>query len=133
MEQTCALIKPDAVHELHSGTIIDLIERNGFYIRDMKKLQLTTEQAQTFYEAHKDKPFFDELVAYITSGPIIAMVLEKDNAIADWRTVMGATDPEKAEIGSLRYMFGSHIGRNTVHGSDAPATAEREINFFFQQ
>jgi len=133
MEQTVALIKPDAISDTNSGPIIELIERSGFRIAQMKKLTLGTEDAQSFYEAHKDKPFFNELVEYITSGPVIAMVLEKDNAIADWRTLMGATNPEEAAVGSLRQMFGTHIGSNAVHGSDAPETAEREINFFFPQ
>jgi len=133
MEQTVALIKPDAISDTNSGPIIELIERSGFRIAQMKKLTLGTEDAHSFYEAHKDKPFFNELVEYITSGPVIAMVLEKDNAIADWRTLMGATNPEEAAVGSLRQMFGTHIGSNAVHGSDAPETAEREINFFFPQ
>lgn len=133
MEQTLALIKPDAVNNLHSGEIIELIERSGFRIAGLSKLQLTVEEAKEFYEVHQEKPFFNELVDYITSGPIVAMVLEKDNAIADWRTLMGETDPEKAAVGSLRQMFGTHIGSNAVHGSDSAETAEREITFFFDE
>ena len=133
MEKTLALIKPDAVYNLHSGTIIELIERSGFRIASMKKQHLTIEDAQSFYSAHQEKPFFNELVDYITSGPIIAMVLEKENAIADWRTVMGATNPEEASVGSLRQMFGTHIGSNALHGSDAPETAQKEVAFFFPE
>jgi len=133
MEQTLALIKPDAINNLHTGAIIDLIERNGFHIAEMEKIQLTIEEAREFYEAHREKPFFNELVDYITSGPIVAIILEKENAIADWRTLMGATNPDEAAIGTLRTMFGTHIGSNAVHGSDSPETADREINFFFPE
>jgi nucleoside-diphosphate kinase len=130
-ERTCALIKPDAISYLRSGDIISLIELNGFKIIRMQKLSLTSQQAQAFYAVHKSKSFFDELVAFTISGPIIAMALEKDNAIQDWRTLMGATDPQKAAPGTIRKMFGTTIGTNAVHGSDSPETARHELKFFF--
>lgn len=133
MEHTLALIKPDAVEVGLSGQIIEVIEHNGFEIAEIKKGQLTEEDAKAFYAAHKEKPFFGELVEYITSGPIIAMKLAGENAISDWRELMGATDPEKARIGTLRYMFGVDIGTNAVHGSDSAETAKTELEFFFPE
>ncbi|HVX00681.1 MAG TPA: nucleoside-diphosphate kinase [Candidatus Babeliaceae bacterium] len=129
---TLALIKPDAVKALYTGEIISLIEKNKFDILYLKKLCLTKEQAESFYKEHKDKPFFAELVQYMTSGPIIALALEKENAIESWRTLMGATNPEKAGVGTIRYMFGTNLTFNAVHGSDSQASAERELSFFFR-
>jgi len=131
MQRTCGIIKPDAIADKVAGAIIQLIELNGFGIIRMKKMRLTTEAAAEFYGIHKEKSFFDELVAYTTSGPIIVMVLEKDDAITDWRALMGATDPHKAAPGTLRKMFGTSIGSNAVHGSDSAENAVKELKFFF--
>lgn len=130
-ERTFALIKPDAIASGFSGNIISLIELNGFSIVRMEKRQLTVAHAEQFYGIHKSKPFFKELVDYITSGPVIALALERDNAIAEWRNLMGATDPKKAAVGTIRKMFGTHIGSNATHGSDAPETAAVELKLFF--
>lgn len=130
-EKTLAIIKPDAITALHSGMIISIIELNKFNILRMQKLKLTQAQAQAFYEIHKEKPFFQELVDYMLSGPVIVMALEKENAIKDWRDLMGATDPKKAVPGTLRMMFGTSIGSNATHGSDSAENAQREIKFFF--
>ncbi|MFC1894331.1 nucleoside-diphosphate kinase [Candidatus Dependentiae bacterium] len=131
VEKTLAIIKPDSVEDKNVGKIIDRIEQEGFNILEMKKTQLITKQAENFYAVHKGKPFLSELVEYVTSGPVIVMVLEKENAIADWRKLMGATDPAKAEENTLRKLYGTHIGRNATHGSDSPENAEIEIKFFF--
>lgn len=133
MERTFAFIKPDAVASHNAGDIISCIERNKFNIVGMKKMQLTKEQGETFYAVHKEKPFFNELVAHITSGPVIALVLEKENAIKEWRELMGATDCCKAAAGTLRRMFAKNITCNAVHGSDAPETARAEIAFIFPE
>lgn len=130
-EITFALIKPDAIASGFSGNIISLIELNGFSIVRMEKRQLTVAHAEQFYGIHKSKPFFKELVDYVTSGPVIALALERENAIAEWRNLMGATDPKKATVGTLRKMFGKHIGSNATHGSDAPETAAVELKLFF--
>lgn len=131
MESTIAIIKPDAVASGDSGQIIQLIELNGFIIANMLKVQLEKEDAEAFYEVHKERPFFGELVDYMTSGPVIIMELVKENAIQEWRELMGATNPEQAKPGTIRRMFGMSIGSNAVHGSDSAATAEQEIDFFF--
>lgn len=130
-EKTLAIIKPDAVAQGDSGFIIKIIELNTFTIVRMQKMQLTTRQAEQFYEVHKERPFYRELVEGMTTGPVIVMALERDNAIAAWRELMGATDPQKAAFGTLRRMFGKHIGSNAVHGSDAHQTAQAELEFFF--
>lgn len=131
MERTFAMIKPDAIAGKNAGEIIRLIELNGFTILRMEKKTLTRQEAESFYGVHREKPFFGELVQWIISGPVIVMALERANAIQEWRTLMGATDPLKASVGSLRKMFGVHIGSNAVHGSDAPETAKQELGFFF--
>lgn len=131
IERTFALIKPDAVAAGRTGDIIALIELNGFTVARMEKRQLTREFAETFYGVHKSRPFFGELVDYVTSGPIVALMLERENAILEWRNLMGATDPKKASVGTLRRMFGTHIGSNATHGSDAPETAKFELQLFF--
>ena len=133
MEKTFAIIKPDAVQAGHAGLIIHLIELNKFVIRGMKKMQLTRAQAEAFYAVHKERPFFGELVDYMLSGPVIVMALEKENAIQEWRDLMGATNPAKAAPGTLRKMFGTSIGSNATHGSDAPETAAQEVKFFFPE
>ncbi len=130
-ERTLAIIKPDAISAKNSGAIISEIEKNGFAILRMEKIELARERAERFYAVHKERPFFDSLIALMTSGPIIVMALEKENAIADWRTVMGDTDPAKAAEGTIRKRFGTNIGDNATHGSDGPETAREEVAFFF--
>jgi nucleoside-diphosphate kinase len=130
-QYTFAMIKPDAVAAKNSGKIIDLIEAAGFEIVRMQKAELVADAAREFYAVHKERPFFGELVDFIISGPVIVMALQKENAIADWRTLMGATDPQKADAGTIRKKFGTSIGNNAVHGSDAPETAKTELSLFF--
>lgn len=130
-ERTFAMIKPDAVKAGKAGNIISMIENNGFTIVNMRKENVSKETAEKFYAVHKEKPFFGELVEFITSGPVVVMMLEKENAIADWRKLMGATDPAKADEGTIRKLYGSNIGNNAVHGSDAPETAQQELAIFF--
>ncbi|MCP2620018.1 nucleoside-diphosphate kinase [Candidatus Aminicenantes bacterium AC-334-K16] len=130
-EKTLAIIKPDAVKKRIIGKIISRIEEEDFEIREMKMLWLTKEEAKGFYVVHKDKPFYDSLTDFMSSGRIVVMILERENAIAHWRKVMGATDPALAEPGTLRHSYGFSIERNAVHGSDSPQTAEWEINYFF--
>jgi len=131
MERTFAMIKPDAISAHNTGKIIDMIEQHGFTILGMEKTKLSKEQAQTFYAVHKERPFFAELVDFVTSGPVVIMCLEKENAIKAWRDLMGATDPANAEPGTLRKLFGTDVGHNAVHGSDAPETARQELTLFF--
>ena len=131
MEKTFAIIKPDAVNRNMAGKILTRIEENGFQIIAMKKLWLTRKQAEGFYAVHKGKPFFDSLTNYMSSGPCMAMVLQKANAIASWRKLMGATNPANAESGTIRKDFAVDLEKNYVHGSDAPETAAYEISYFF--
>ena len=131
MEKTFAIIKPDAVNRNMAGKILTRIEENGFQIIAMKKLWLTRKQAEGFYAVHKGKPFFDSLTNYMSSGPCMAMVLQKANAIASWRKLMGATNPANAEPGTIRKDFAVDLEKNSVHGSDAPETAAYEISYFF--
>lgn len=131
MERTFAIIKPDAVAKGHAGAILAAIEENGFTLVGFKKTRLTTAQAQAFYAVHKERPFYHDLVKFMTEGPVVVMVLERENAIAEWRKLMGTTNPEKADEGTLRKRFAENIERNAVHGSDAPETAAVEIPFFF--
>jgi len=130
-QQTFAIIKPDAVEAKNTGKIIDMILQDGFEIKKMEKIQFTADQAKTFYAEHKGKPFFDGLVEFMTSGPVIIMVLEKENAIKDWRKLIGATNPAKADKGTIRQLFGTKIPKNAAHGSDAPESAKREIDLLF--
>lgn len=130
-EKTLAIIKPDAVKNKKIGRIITMIEDNGFDILRLQKLQLSEDQARSFYAVHKDKPFFNEIVEFMSSGPVVVMVLEKVNAIKDWRTLMGATDPAKADEGTIRKLYGTSIGANAVHGSDSAETAALEIRQFY--
>ncbi len=132
-ETTFAIIKPDAVKGHFSGKIIDRIEQEGFEIVGMKKMQISPELAEKFYAVHKERPFFGELVSFMTSGPVIVMALRKANAIKAWRDLMGATDPLKSEPGTLRRMFGANVGSNATHGSDAPETAAQELGLFFPE
>lgn len=131
VQQTLAIIKPDAVAAKVTGKIIDKIEQAGFKIVDLRKIQLEKEGAQKFYAAHKNKKFFADLVAYMVSGPVIVMILEKEEAINDWRQLMGTTDPAKANEGTIRKLFGTSIEKNAVHGSDSLEAAPKEIKFFF--
>ena len=131
MEQTFAIIKPDAVKSGHTGGILRMIEEAGFRIRAMKMMRMNKQQAEGFYEVHREKPFFGGLVTFMTEGPVVVMVLERDNAIQHWRETMGATNPSKAAEGTIRKKFGESIERNAVHGSDAPETAAVEIPYFF--
>lgn len=131
MERTFAIIKPDAVEAKNAGKIIDLIEKNGFNIVRMEKKQLSLKQAQEFYAVHKERPFFGEMTSFIASGPVVILALEKNNAIKAWRDLMGATDPKKAEAHTIRALYATDIGKNAVHGSDAPETAAVELAYFF--
>jgi len=130
-EKTFAMIKPDAVRAGNIGKIITMIEQNGFTILKMEKTKLPLEKVEQFYAVHKEKPFYQELIEYVTSGPAIIMALEKAGAIVAWRELMGATDPAHAAPGTIRQQFGTNIGINAVHGSDAPETAETELRLFF--
>ncbi len=129
--RTFTMLKPDALENKHTGKIIDMIIAAGFEIKAMKLTQLTTEQAQKFYEVHAERPFYGELVEYMTSGPIVAAILEKENAVADFRTLIGATDPAEAAEGTIRKYYAESKGRNAVHGSDSDENAEIEGKFHF--
>jgi nucleoside-diphosphate kinase len=131
IERTFAIIKPDGVAANQQGEILARIHQHGFKIIAIQSLRLTKEQAGGFYAVHKTRPFFGELTDFMSSGKIIAMVLEADNAIAKWRDAMGATDPQKAAPGTIRHDLGTSIGTNCTHGSDAQETAAFEIGYFF--
>ena len=131
VERTFSIIKPDAVAAGHAGEILAAIERAGFQILGLRMTRLTEQQARGFYAVHREKPFFAGLVKFMTEGPIIVMALERENAIAGLREVMGATNPEKAAEGTIRKRFAANIERNCIHGSDAPETAAVELAFFF--
>jgi len=131
LERTLAIIKPDAVERGLAGRIIQRIEDAGFQIRAMRRLQLSTRQAEGFYAVHRERPFFGSLTEFMASGPAIVMALEAPDAIKKWRTLMGATDPAKADPGTLRKEFAQSIERNATHGSDAPETAAFELGYFF--
>jgi nucleoside-diphosphate kinase len=131
MERTFAIIKPDAVAAHHTGQIIQRIEADGFTIRAMRMVHLTPKDAEGFYAVHRERPFFNSLTAFMSSGPCVVMALEAPDAITRWRTLMGATDPAKADAGTLRKQFGRSIENNATHGSDAPDTAAYELNYFF--
>jgi nucleoside-diphosphate kinase len=127
------MIKPDAVANKNTGAILDVIIKGGFKIIAMKMLQLSPEKAGAFYEVHKARPFYGELVKYMSSGPIVAAILEKDNAIEDFRKLIGATDPSKAASGTIRAMFAKSIDANAIHGSDSDENAKIESDFFFSK
>lgn len=129
--KTFTMIKPDAVANGHIGAILDQIIKSGFKIKAMKYTVLTAERAGQFYEVHKERPFYGELVKFMSSGPIVAAILEKDNAVEDFRKLIGATDPSKAEKGTIRNLFAESISANAVHGSDSGENAEIEGSFFF--
>ncbi|MGH6871295.1 MAG: nucleoside-diphosphate kinase [Rhizomicrobium sp.] len=131
VERTLSIIKPDATRRNHTGAIIDRFEKAGLRVIASRRMQLSTAQAEAFYNVHKARPFFRSLVEFMTSGPVVVQVLEGDNAIQKNRDVMGATDPAKAAPGTIRKDFAESIEANSVHGSDAPDTAMHEIRFFF--
>lgn len=130
-KRTFTMLKPDALEAKNTGKIIDMIIEAGFSIKAMKLTALTTEEAKTFYEVHKERPFYMELVEYMTSGPIVAAVLEKDNAVEDFRKLIGATDPSEAADGTIRKKYAESKAKNAVHGSDSDENAELEIKFHF--
>jgi nucleoside-diphosphate kinase len=131
LQRTLAIIKPDAMAAGHAGAIIARLQEEGFAIVGMRQLALTRAQAEGFYEVHRGRPFFADLVVFMSRGPIVVMALEAEDAIERYRTVIGATDPAKAAAGTVRARYGTNVGENAVHGSDAPATAAREIAYFF--
>ena len=131
MERTLAIIKPDAVAARQAGRIIQRMEEAGFQLRAMRMRHLTLREAQGFYAVHRERPFFASLTAFMSTGPVIVLALEAPDAITKWRTLMGATDPAKADPGTLRKEFGTSIENNATHGSDAPETAAFEIGYFF--
>jgi nucleoside-diphosphate kinase len=132
MERTFAIIKPDAVKKRVAGQILARIEQAGFTVRGMRMIHMTKKEAEGFYYEHQARPFFGGLTDFMSSGPCIVMCLEADGAIKKWRDLMGATDPAKAEPGTLRKEFGASIDNNAAHGSDAPETAAFEIGYFFR-
>ncbi|MCX6211142.1 MAG: nucleoside-diphosphate kinase [Bacteroidetes bacterium] len=129
--RTFTMIKPDATSKGYTGAILDQIIKAGFSVKAMKWTKLTVEQAGQFYEVHKERPFYGELVAFMSSGPIVAAILEKENAVADFRKLIGATNPAQAEEGTIRKNFAASMGENAVHGSDSDENAQIEGNFFF--
>ena len=129
--RTFTMLKPDAIENGHMGKILDMIIQAGFQIKAMKYTRLSEEQAKKFYEVHAERPFYGELVDYMTSGPIVAAILEKDNAVADFRALIGATDPAEAAEGTIRKAYAESKGRNAVHGSDSDENAEIEGKFHF--
>lgn len=131
MERTLAIIKPDAVERRLVGRIVTRIEEAGFQIRDIRMVSLSRREAEGFYAVHRERPFFRSLTEFMSSGPALVLVLEAPDAIGRWRTLMGATDPSKADAGTLRREFGTSIERNATHGSDAPDTAAFELGYFF--
>lgn len=131
MEKTLLIIKPDAVSRNLIGEIVSRVEKARFKIKDMKMVQLKPAEAHRFYAVHEGKPFLDELVAFMSSGPVVPMVLEKENAVADLRKLIGATNPAKADPGTVRHDLAIDMGKNSVHGSDSPENAKIEIEFFF--
>lgn len=132
MQRTLAIIKPDAVAEKHVGAIIQRIESSGLDIKGLRLVNLTQRDAEGFYVVHKDRPFFEALTAFMSSGPVVVLALEAPDAILRWRKLMGATDPASADEGTLRREFGGSIERNATHGSDADGTAAYELNYFFR-
>mgnify|MGYP001627186014 CR=1 FL=1 len=131
--RTFTMIKPDAVSAGHTGAILKMIEEAGFRVVAMKKTQLTRERAGQFYAIHRERPFYNDLCNYMSSGPIVPMILEKENAVEDFRKLIGATDPQKAAPGTIRNLFAKSIEANAIHGSDSDANAEIESNFFFSK
>lgn len=132
MEQTFAIIKPDAVAKNNIGAILAIIEKEGFKIRAMRMQRLSLGEAEGFYGVHRERPFFGSLVKFMTEGPVVLLALERADAVAHWRKVMGATNPANADEGTIRKLFAESIERNASHGSDAPETAKQELAYFFR-
>ena len=132
IEQTLSIIKPDAVERNLDNEIKDMFKNNGFKIVNEKKIQIEKSEAEKFYKVHETKPFYDDLCSYLSSGPIVVMILEKDNAVLANRDLMGATNPKDAKDGTIRKKYGISIDKNSVHGSDSIENAKIEINFFFK-
>ena len=133
MQRTFTILKPDTIQKGNAGLVIDRLIKEGFRIRGTKLVHLTRQQAEGFYHVHKERAFFPDLVRFMTEGPVMVMVLEAENAIEKLRKTMGATDPAKADAGTIRQLFATNIERNAIHGSDAPETAAYEIAYFFNQ
>ena len=129
--RTFTMIKPDGVENGHIGAILEKISASGFRIVALKMTQMTTADAEAFYAVHNERPFFGELVEFMTRGPIVAAILEKDNAVEDFRTLIGATNPADAAEGTIRKLYATSMGENAVHGSDSPESAQRELGLFF--
>jgi nucleoside-diphosphate kinase len=132
MERTFAMIKPDAVAAGSVGPILARIAEEGFRVIGMRMLRMSLRDAEGFYAVHSERPFFGDLTAFMSSGACVVLAMERENAIAHWRTTMGATNPEEAAVGTLRKLFASNIEKNAVHGSDAPETAAEELSYFFR-
>ena len=133
METTLAIIKPDAYKDGNSGKIIDRIISEGFVIKEMKQIHMTKKIAEGFYEVHIDRPFYDELTDFMSSGNCVVLSLERDNAVSKWREVIGATNPEEASDGTIRALYGKNTGNNAVHGSDSPDNGIIESDYFFSE
>jgi nucleoside-diphosphate kinase len=131
LERTLCIVKPDAVEKRRTGAILQRIEEGGFKIVALKLAQLTRGVAEGFYDVHRQRPFFGELVEFMTRSPVVIAVLERDDAVTGWRDLMGATDPAKAAAGTIRKQFGANVGENATHGSDSLDNAKREIGYFF--
>jgi len=131
VERTLCIVKPDAVEKRTTGAILQRVEESGFQIIALRMRRLTRQEAEGFYEVHRQRPFFAELVQFMTRSPVVVAVLERDNAVGAWRDLMGATDPAKAQPGTIRKQFGSNVGENATHGSDSLENARREIGYFF--
>jgi nucleoside-diphosphate kinase len=131
LERTLSIIKPDAVEKHHAGAILALLEKEGFVVKAMKRIHLTRAEAEGFYAEHKARGFFGELVDFMSRSPIIILALEREDAVAKYREVIGATDPGKAAEGTIRKLYGASVGENAAHGSDKTETAAREIGYFF--
>lgn len=132
-ERTLTIIKPDAVSSGRAGAMLARLEEEGFRILGLRKLRLSPEQARAFYAVHRERPFFEGLVRFMTEGPVVAAALEREGAVVHLRNTMGATDSKKAEPGSLRNLYGTDIERNAIHGSDSPENAAKEVAFFFSE
>jgi nucleoside-diphosphate kinase len=133
MEKTLSIIKPDAVERNLIGQIVSIFEKNSLIIHSIKKIQLSKKKSEEFYFVHKERPFFNDLCAYISSGPVVVMVLEGDNAVLKNREIMGATNPKDAAKGTIRNLYGISLDKNSVHGSDSKENAKIEIDFFFKE
>ncbi|HEX9149130.1 MAG TPA: nucleoside-diphosphate kinase [Thermoanaerobaculia bacterium] len=133
IERTLTIFKPDSVSAARSGALLARLEEEGFRVRGLKRLRLAPEQARAFYAVHRERPFFEGLVRFMTEGPVVVAALERENAIAHLRQTMGATDSKKAEPGTLRNLYGTDIERNAIHGSDSAENAAKEVSFFFSE